>query len=141
MKPCWKGYKQYGMKNKNGRRVPNCVREVTIQSPKITKKIMEFLLYKRNSSLIEAEYQGRSVTLNKPMKGDVKKFKVYVKDPKTGNIIKVNFGDKNMEIKRDNPKNKANFRSRHNCDKKKDKTSAGYWSCKMWSNKKVSDIV
>lgn len=141
MKPCWNGYTQYGMKKLNGRKVPNCVKEYTIQSPEVTRKLMEFLLSTRNNSLSEAEYQGRTVTLNKPMKGDVKKFKVYVTDPTTKNVIKVNFGDKNMEIKRDNPQNKSNFRSRHNCDQKKDKTTAGYWSCKMWSNKKVSDIV
>lgn len=88
-----------------------------------------------------AEYQGRKVTLNKPMRGDKKKYKVYVKDPKTGNVKKVNFGDKGMEIKRDDPARKRSFRARHKCDQKKDKTSAGYWSCKMWGNKPVSAIL
>jgi hypothetical protein len=141
MKPCWVGYKQYGMKKKNGRKVPNCVKEITLNSPSSVKKMMEYILRERNSVVTEAEYNGRTVKLSKPMQGDVKKYKVYVKDPSTQNVIKVNFGDKNMEIKRDNPKNKANFRSRHKCDQKKDKTTPGYWSCKMWSNKKVSDIV
>ena len=82
--------------------------------------------------LFEAKYQGRTVTLNKPMKGDVKKSKVYVKDPKTGNIKKVNFGDKNMTIKKNIPARRKSFRARHKCSQKKDKTSAGYWSCKAW---------
>ena len=88
----------------------------------------------------KAEYKGRKVELNKPMKGDVKKYKVYVKNSK-GNIIKVEFGDPNMEIKRDDPERRSSFRARHNCSDKKDKTTAGYWSCKMWSAKKVSDIL
>ena len=67
----------------------------------------------------EAEYQGRKVTLNKPTRGDVKKFKVYVKDPKTGNVKKVNFGDPNMKIKKSNPKRRKSFRARHNCDNSK----------------------
>lgn len=80
----------------------------------------------------EAEYRGRKVTLNKPMRGDVKKFKVYVKDPKTGNIKKVNFGDKNMRIKKSNPKRRKSFRARHNCDNPGPKTKARYWSCRKW---------
>ena len=80
----------------------------------------------------EAEYQGRKVKLNKPMRGDVKKFKVYVKDPKTGNVKKVNFGDKKMRIKKSNPKRRKSFRARHNCDNPGPKTKARYWSCKKW---------
>ena len=80
----------------------------------------------------EAEYQGRKVTLNKPTRGDVKKFKVYVKDPKTGKIKKVNFGDPNMKIKKSNPKRRKSFRARHNCDNPGPKTKARYWSCKKW---------
>jgi hypothetical protein len=80
----------------------------------------------------EAEYQGRKVKLNKPMRGDVKKFKVYVKDPKTGNVKKVNFGDPNMKIKKSNPKRRKSFRARHNCDNPGPKTKARYWSCKKW---------
>jgi len=75
------------------------------------------------------------------MRGDVKKYKVFVKDPDTGNVKKVNFGDPNMEIKRDNPERRKAFRSRHKCDEAKDKTSARYWSCKMWSDKPVSKII
>tara|TARA_R100000030_G_scaffold3515_2_gene2580 strand:+ start:255 stop:1340 length:1086 start_codon:yes stop_codon:yes gene_type:complete len=80
----------------------------------------------------EAEYRGRKVTLNKPMRGDVKKFKVFVKDPKTGNVKKVNFGDPNMRIKKSNPKRRKSFRARHNCDNPGPKTKARYWSCKKW---------
>ena len=80
----------------------------------------------------EAEYQGRKVTLNKPMRGDVKKSKVYVKDPKTGNVKKVNFGDPNMKIKKSNPERRKSFRARHNCKNPGPKTKARYWSCKAW---------
>jgi hypothetical protein len=80
----------------------------------------------------EAEYQGRKVTLNKPMQGDVKKSKVYVKDPKTGNVKKVNFGDPNMRIKKSNPERRKSFRARHNCKNPGPKTKARYWSCKAW---------
>ena len=93
------------------------------------------------SMFTEAEYHGKSVTLGKPSSGDVKKYKVYVRDPKTGNTKKVNFGDKKMSIKRDNPARRKNFRARHNCADKKDRTSAGYWSCRMWSNTPVSKIL
>jgi len=80
----------------------------------------------------EAEYRGRKVKLNKPMRGDVKKFKVYVKDPKTGNVKKVNFGDPNMRIRKSNPKARKSFRARHNCKNPGPKTKARYWSCKKW---------
>jgi hypothetical protein len=74
----------------------------------------------------EAEYQGRDVKLGKPTQGDVKKFKVYVKNPKTGKIIKVNFGQKGMNIKKNNPGKRANFRARHNCDNPGPRTKARY---------------
>ncbi len=83
------------------------------------------------SVLNEAEYQGRKVQLGKPMKGDVKKFKVYVKNKK-GNVIKVNFGQKGVKIKKSNPKRRKSFRARHKCDTAKDRTSARYWSCRKW---------
>jgi len=93
--------------------------------------------------LSEAKYKGHNVQLGKPMKGDVKKFKVYVRDPKTGNIKKVNFGDPNMEIRRDNPKARKSFRARHGCGtpRASNRTKAAYWSCRMWSKKPVSKIV
>ena len=89
----------------------------------------------------KAEYQGEKVTLNKPrrIKGGNKKFEVFVMD---GDKVKrVTFGDPNMEIRRDDPTARANFRSRHSCDTKKDKTKAGYWSCRMWeADTSVSDM-
>ena len=80
----------------------------------------------------EAEYQGREVKLGKPMRGDVKKFKVYVKNPKTGKVVKVNFGDPNMRIKKSNPERRKSFRARHNCDNPGPRTKARYWSCRKW---------
>jgi len=90
----------------------------------------------------EAEYQGRKVPLGKPMRGDVKKFKVYVKDPKTGNVKKVNFGhggtsakragQKTMKIKKSNPARRKSFRARHNCANPGPRTKARYWSCRKW---------
>ena len=82
--------------------------------------------------VFEAEYQGREVKLGKPSQGDVKKFKVYVKNPKTGKVIKVNFGDKTMRIKKSNPERKKSFRARHNCDNPGPRTKARYWSCRKW---------
>lgn len=91
----------------------------------------------------EAEYQGREVKLGKPMPGDVKKYKVFVRDPKTGNVKKVNFGDRGMEIKRDDPERRKSFRARHGCgtSRASDRTKAAYWSCRMWSSKPVGDIL
>lgn len=89
-------------------------------------------------SLYEGKYDGKP--LGKPMKGDVKKFKVYVKNKK-GNVVKVNFGDPNMEIKRDNPERRKSFRARHKCAQAKDRTTPKYWSCKMWSKTPVSKMV
>jgi len=79
----------------------------------------------------EAEYQGRKVKLNKPMRGDVKKSKVYVKNAK-GNVVKVNFGDPNMKIRKSNPKARKFFRARHKCKTPGPKWKARYWSCKAW---------
>jgi hypothetical protein len=91
------------------------------------------------TELFDAEYQGRKVPLNKPMRGDTKKFKVYVKDPKTGNVKKVNFGHggtsakrKTMRIRKSNPKARKSFRARHNCANPGPKTKARYWSCRKW---------
>jgi len=101
------------------------------------QKVCEACLYEYmtsvNESVIEeAEYHGRKVPLGKPMKGDVKKSKVYVKNPKTGKVIKVNFGDKNMRIKKSNPKRRKSFRARHNCANPGPRTKAKYWSCRAW---------
>mgnify|MGYP007071564692 CR=1 FL=1 len=87
-------------------------------------------------NLNEADYKGRSVTLNKPMRDDSgkKKFKVYVKNPKTGNVKVIRFGDPNMRIKKSNPKRRKSFRARHKCDTQagKNKLTARYWSCRKW---------
>lgn len=85
-----------------------------------------------SKKLNEAKYHGRNVPLGKPMRGDVKKFKVFVRDPKTGNIKKVNFGDKKMRIKKSNPKRRKSFRARHNCANPGPRTKARYWSCRKW---------
>ena len=82
--------------------------------------------------ITEAEYQGKKVTLNKPMPGDVKKSKVYVDPDGDGKAKKVNFGDKNMKIKKNNPARRKSFRARHNCDNPGPKDKARYWSCKAW---------
>lgn len=79
----------------------------------------------------EAEYQGRDVPLNKPMSGDVAKSKVYVKGP-SGRVVKVNFGDKNMTIKKNIPARRKSFRARHRCETPGPKHKARYWSCKAW---------
>ena len=80
----------------------------------------------------EAEYKGREVPLNKPKRGGPKKFFVYVKNPKTGNVKKVNFGDSgNLSVKLNEPGARASFAARHKCAQKKDKTKPGYWSCNI----------
>ena len=89
------------------------------------------LWYNEDEELDEAEYQGRKVKLGKPMRGDVKKFKVYVKNPK-GNVVKVNFGDPNMRIKKSSPGRRKSFRARHNCDNPGPRHKARYWSCRKW---------
>ena len=101
---------------------------IIVETDVIARKLLEY-----GGALLEAKYQGREVPLNKPMQGDVKKFKVYVKDPKTGNVKKVNFGDPNMRIKKSNPKRRKSFRARHRCDTNPGpKTKARYWSCRKW---------
>jgi hypothetical protein len=204
---CWEGYKQEGMKDKNGRMVPNCVpvkevkggmaknmsvediakkheisvdeikaelkigmkvekehtdshkeavkiaKDHLVEDPKYYTKLKDIetptpveelgegeycnaclaeYIREHANMLQEAEYQGRKVSLGKPMQGDVKKFKVFVKDPKTGNVKKVNFGDKTMRIKKSNPKRRKSFRARHNCDNPGPRTKARYWSCRKW---------
>lgn len=79
----------------------------------------------------EAEYQGRKVPLGKPMAGDVKKSKVYVRKP-NGKVVKVNFGDKNMRIKKSNPERRKSFRARHRCENPGPRWKARYWSCRAW---------
>ena len=82
----------------------------------------------------EAKYKGRTVKLNKRMRGDVKKFKVFVKGcgKKKDTVKKINFGDKNMKIKKNIPGRRKSFRARHKCHTAKDKCTARYWSCRAW---------
>jgi hypothetical protein len=88
-----------------------------------------------SEALDEAEYQGKKVQLNKPKRGGSKKFYVYVKNPKTGKVIKVSFGAKsgggNLSVKLKDPKAKKAFKDRHNCEQKNDKTKPGYWACRL----------
>ena len=93
---------------------------------KKSKKPMRF------KKFAEATYQGKKVPLNKPMPGDVKKSKVYVDPDGDGKAKKVNFGDKNMRIKKNIPGRRKSFRARHNCDNPGPKDKARYWSCKAW---------
>ena len=142
---CWDAYKQIGVKKKVGEMVSNCVKkeelddvdEYDVESEQDIKEFVQFMReYKQ--PLCEAEYRGRKVRLGKRMQGDVKKFKVYVKNPK-GKVVKVNFGfggssakGKRMAIKKNNPKRRKSFRARHNCDNPGPRTKARYWSCKAW---------
>ena len=178
--PCWKGYEMVGMKDKDGRQVPNCVPKSEASNSNaigqpgafygddedsITETdlrdtdaeinygtvepeeydvededMADFISFMRGydkslnegcQCLREAEYQGREVQLGKPMQGDVKKFKVYVKNP-AGNVVKVNFGQKGMKIRKSNPGARKNFRARMNCDSPGPRTKARYWSCRKW---------
>jgi hypothetical protein len=163
---CWEGYKQVGGKMKNGKMVPNCVPIsedidsdddvnyglVEPEEYDVEDEDMEdFISFMRNYAkdlneetcpcMHEAEYQGREVKLGKPMAGDVKKFKVYVKNP-AGNVVKVNFGhggtsaaskgEKTMRIRKSNPAARKSFRARHNCDSPGPRHKARYWSCRKW---------
>ena len=139
---CWEGYKQVGMKNKGGKMVPDCVPMEETHTPEHEDELNEGeycprclameIMRAHGQPLQEAEYHGRKVALGKPMRGDVKKFKVFVKDPSTGNVKKVNFGDKTMRIKKSNPKRRKSFRARHNCANPGPRTKARFWSCRKW---------
>ena len=144
---CWDGYQQYGMKKKGDRMVPNCVKESNNYCPQCLVEYIERSVNESeyinliSPSLNEAEYQGRKVKLGKPMRGDVKKFKVYVRNAE-GNVVKVNFGhggtsakragQKTMRIKKSNPARRKSFRARQNCENPGPRTKARYWSCRAW---------
>jgi hypothetical protein len=91
----------------------------------------DVMWFNEDDALDEAEYRGRKVPLGKPMRGDRKKFKVYVRKP-NGNVVKVNFGDPNMRIRKSNPARRRSFRARHNCANPGPRTKARYWSCRKW---------
>ena len=110
--------------------------EYTVENYQDIKEFVEFMKeYKADVN--EAEYQGRDVKLGKPMQGDIKKFKVYVKNPQ-GNVVKVNFGQGGnakggtMKIRKSNPEARKSFRARHNCDNPGPRHKARYWSCRKW---------
>ena len=112
------------------------IEEYDVENYEDLKEFVQFMAeYK--SDINEAEYQGRKVKLGKIMQGDVKKFKVYVKNDK-GNVVKVNFGQGGdakggtMRIRKDNPEARASFRARHNCDTPGPRWKARYWSCRKW---------
>jgi len=153
---CWDGYKQVGGKMKNGKMVPNCVpvsedidsdddvnyglvepEEYDVEDEDMVDFISFMRTYSKDLSeancncVYEAEYQGRNVQLGKPMQGDIKKFKVYVKNP-AGNVVKVNFGQKGMKIRKSNPAARKSFRARMNCDSPGPRHKANYWSCRKW---------
>ena len=125
---CWDGYKKVPGKKRG--EPGSCVEE-TYHGDEFFEAY-GVLWFNEDEQLDEAKYQGRKVTLGKPMQGDVKKFKVYVKDPSTGNIKKVNFGDPDMKIRKSNPAARRSFRARHNCDNPGPRTKARYWSCRKW---------
>jgi hypothetical protein len=115
------------------------IEEYDVENEQDIKEFIEFMKeYQQQLNeadcdcILEAKYQGRTVPLGKPMRGDSKKFKVYVKNPKTGKVIKVNFGAKGMNIKKNNPVRRRAFRARHNCDNPGPRTKARYWSCRKW---------
>jgi hypothetical protein len=132
---CWDGYKigKPKTKVKGGVRVNNCVpanEEITLHGNEFFET---YGWLPCETQLNEAEYRGRKVTLNKPIRSSngPKKFHVYVKNDK-GNVVKVNFGDPDMKIKKSDPARRRNFRARHNCDNPGPKWRARYWSCKKW---------
>ena len=116
------------------------VQEYDVVNEQDIKELVEFLKHYK-PEVNEAEYQGRKVKLGKPTRGDVKKFKVYVKNPK-GNVVKVNFGhggssakkagQKTMQIQKDIPSRRKAFRARHICDNPGPRHKARYWSCRAW---------
>ena len=132
------GYKAKGKKGKKEQ-----IEEYDVENYQDVKEFVEFMKeyekdpYALNPTVNEAEYQGRDVKLGKIMQGDVKKFKVYVKNPK-GNVVKVNFGhkgkggEKTMRIKKSDPARRKAFRSRHNCDNPGPRHKARYWACRTW---------
>jgi hypothetical protein len=163
---CWKGYTQKGMKTMFGKKYPNCVKVESVgetdeasspaQQAAIAINMKKRGIEPKNESLYEdeygsveetefeegtlneAEYQGRKVQLGKIMQGDVKKFKVYVKNDK-GKVVKVNFGfggksakGKRMVIKKNNPERRKNFRARMNCDTPGPRWKPRYWACRSW---------
>jgi hypothetical protein len=125
--------------NDNSAEYEDDIEEYDVENEEDIREFIQFMKeYQQQLSeadcgcIFEAKYQGRTVPLGKPMRGDSKKFKVYVKNPKTGKVIKVNFGAKGMNIKKNNPVRRKAFRARHNCANPGPRTKARYWSCRKW---------
>lgn len=127
-KPARKGSKAHKDAVKAAKKINSMNERILYRNEVLRLEIVE---HNEPIMYTEAEYQGRKVKLNKPMQGDSKKFKVYVKNEK-GNVIKVNFGQKGMSIKKNDPERRKSFRARHKCDTAKDKTTPRYWSCRKW---------
>ena len=147
-KACWDGYKLQGTKMKGGKRVDNCIKmkkeayDGDDDTDMSVRGLLEMEVIDEN--ITEAKFKGKTVTLNKPTRGDSKKFKVYVNSGKKNadgsiKVKKVNFGHggtsakrPTMRIRKSNPKRRKAFRARHRCDNPGPKTMARYWSCKKW---------
>lgn len=99
------------------------------------KVILDLPFEEKEANLDEATYKGKEVKLNKPKRGGSKKFYVFVRDPETGRIVKVSFGAKDgggkLAVKLKDPEARKRFADRHNCEEKNDKTTPGYWSCRL----------
>tara|TARA_Y100000593_G_scaffold50826_1_gene95537 strand:+ start:197 stop:688 length:492 start_codon:yes stop_codon:yes gene_type:complete len=126
-----KGSKAYKSAKKAGDKINKDLDELDMS----IQEVLDMSIIDEN--ITEAKYKGKTVTLNKPMRGDSKKFKVYVNSGKKNadgsiKVKKVNFGAKGMNIKKNNPKRRKAFRARHRCDNPGPKTMARYWSCKKW---------
>ena len=114
--------------------IKECLEEIHSEQTLCTKCAIKFLQeLKENPIIGEAEYRGRKVKLGKPFltPGGPKKRSVYVKNDK-GNVVKVNFGDPNMRIKKNNPARRKSFRARHKCSNPGPRWKARYWSCRAW---------
>ena len=133
--PCWKGYKPVGTKMKGGKEVPNCVPigESIEETDSYCPQCLAEYIKENYNKLEEAEYQGRKVSLGKPFltPDGPKKRSVYVKNAK-GNVVKVNFGDPNMKIKKSIPARRKSYRARHHCQNPGPRWKANYWSCRAW---------
>jgi hypothetical protein len=133
--------RKVGAKNWGNKSKKESVEEYDVVNEQDYKDFMNYMKENygnlKESQLEEAEYQGRNLKLGKPMQGDSKKFKVYVKNPK-GNVVKVNFGQGGgakggtMRIRKSNPEARKSFRARHNCDNPGPRHKARYWSCRKW---------
>ena len=122
--------------------IPPWVQDSVSKSETHIETAYDYMLYSDEKETESSDAsENPKVKLNKPFRtsNGPKKFSVYVKNEKN-NVVKVNFGDPNMEIKRDDPERRKSFRARHNCDNPGPKWKANYWSCKMWSRTNVSDL-